>query len=140
MAGEGLDEGAFAAAGGPVKEVAAAVGDAAVVVPFCASEEIGDVGEDAFFDAFVEDDGFQRALSTGFAEFLPARAARGVDDGLALCGLLSQFVRFGEERFEDVTLGVERCKGDGFPGLAHLEIHGFGFTHAIDREKGIFVA
>lgn len=53
MAGEGLDEGALAAAGRAVQEVAAAVGDATVVVPSSAVEEIFDVVDDSFFDALV---------------------------------------------------------------------------------------
>ena len=47
---------------------------------------------------------------------------------------------FGEEGFEDVALGVEGCEGDGFPGLAHLEVHGFSFAYAVDHKEGIFVA
>lgn len=39
-----------------------------------------------------------------------------------------------------MALGVERCKCDCFPGLSHLEIHGFGFAHAVDHEEGTFIA
>ena len=122
-----------------MQQVASAIGDAAVVVPGAAGEEVGDVGEDAGFDALVEDDGVEGAFATGLAECFPGGAAGGVDDGFALGGLLGEVVGFGEEGFEDVAVGVEGGERDGFPGFAHLEVHGFGLANSVYHQEGVFV-
>ena len=83
-----------------MEEVASPVGDAPLPVPVGAPAKLPDIADNVLFDAFVQDDGFQRSLGLGLTELAPVirRAVAGEGQRLALVLLQG----FGSRLLQDV--------------------------------------
>jgi hypothetical protein len=96
------------------------------------AEEGAQVRSNTLSNASSKHDRAHLAARAGLAEGAPLDPPRSVHDCLALCALLGELARLGEQRGEEGARAVQTRERQCLPWRSRVQVHELGVAFALD--------